>query len=210
MKRIYKKVFITIFFIFAVFGLYGKEKDEIVMCTTDYLNIREEPGMNKKILKVITGRGEHKLQLRITQTVKVIKRTEKEEIVSGKKGRWAYIDPGYSDKTCGWVFDYYLAKKEDFSPLKSLQYDYILKFADGDAPYKFEFFKDGTFIFKANREGEKDKKGKLYIDNRNKVITIKYDKSDDFQLYMMMISFFWDDNKICVIGGGDPCAVIKK
>ena len=211
MKRI--RILSFILFFVSAFGIniFSASNVEVNICTTDYLNIREEPSINAKpIMSAI--RKEKKRQLRIGDTVRVLKRTDKEEVINGVKGRWAYIDPGYSDRTCGWVFDYYLAKEKDFTPLKSLPKNYVLNFADGDAPFEYELYKDGTAVYKAIEEGETDQKGKLYIDSRGRVLIIKYD-GEKLELMMMMRTFYYKDGKICVVGGGDPgdaCAVVKK
>ncbi|PKL15263.1 MAG: hypothetical protein CVV49_21640 [Spirochaetae bacterium HGW-Spirochaetae-5] len=207
------KTIITVFLfgIFFISDISGRDNNEINICTTDYLNIRVEPDLKSKPL-MSAVRINEKRQLRIGDTVRVLKRTEREETVNGVKGRWAYVDPGYSDKTCGWVFDYYLAKKEDFKLLKLLPNNYVLNFTDGDAPFEYEFYKDGIAIYKAIDEGEIDQKGKLYIDSRGRVLTIKYD-NEELELMMMMRTFYLKDGEICVVGGGDlgdACAVVKK
>jgi hypothetical protein len=185
------KTIITLFVIgiFFIADLSGRDIKEINICTTDYLSIRVEPDLKSKPL-MSAVRINEKRQLRIGDTVGVLKRTERDEIVNGVKGRWAYVDPGYSDKTCGWVFDYYLAKEEDFKPLKSLPNDYVLNFADGDAPFEYEFYKNGIAIYKAIDEGETDQKGKLYIESRGRVLTIKYD-NEKLELMMMMMRTFY-------------------
>ena len=210
-------ILITFSFLMNIL-LAAKDKIEVYIVTTDYLNLREAASINSKVVTV-SQTDKTKVQLRIGNTVRVIKQTDEEEIVNGKKGRWAYVDPGFADHSCAWVFDYFLADKNDFKPLNSLPNNYILKFSDGDAPFIYEFYKDGTAIYKAIDEDEKDQKGKLYIDSRNKVITIKYDDDkDDFEIYMMMRTFFFKGDKLCVVGGGDlskdgtydACAIIKK
>lgn len=211
MKRIKTLISLAIIIVVFVVNFSEAQSIEVNICTTDYLNIREEPSINAKpIMSAV--RKEKKRQLRIGDTVRVLKRTDKEEEINGVKGRWAYIDPGYSDKTCGWVFDYYLAKEKDFTPLKSLPNNYVLNFADGDAPFEYEFYKDGTAVYKAIEAGETDQKGKLYIDSRSRVLIIKYD-DEELEIMMMMRTFFLKKGVICVVGGGDPgdaCAVVKK
>jgi len=210
MKRI--KTLISLLIIIAVFvvNFSGAQSIEINICTTDYLNVREEPSINAKpIMSAV--RKEKKRQLRIGDTVRILKRTDKEEEINGVKGRWAYIDPGYSDKTYGWVFDYYLAKEKDFTPLKSLPNNLQIKIYDEDTIFHYEFYKDGNAIQVI--DSDMTLNGKIYIDNRNRIIIIKYDHEKNLTLSMEMRTFYYKDGKICVVGGGDPgdaCAVVKK
>ncbi len=176
------------------------------------MNLRLAPDKKSKIIQ---NQYENSgIKILICFRVKLIKRSGKLDIIDGNKGEWVYVDPGFSDKTCGWVFSYYLAGKDDFRRLESLPDNYTLKYADGDVPYTYEFFKDGTSLRKPYARGDKELKGKLYIDNHDKIILLKYDTNDNASFWGMTDDFFIKNNIICEVGGEPPlfetCAKLKK
>ena len=202
-----KKSILIILLLSGLMSLYAEEPIEHRISITDNLNLREGPGLNYKIIKFKNGGKIENLQLKITDSVKVLKISETEDVINGKKGRWVYIDPGYSDKTCGWVFDYYLAKKEDFRPLVSLPENMELIFDDGDVVIHYKFFKNGTTQYINDK---KIKSGKLYIEKSEKVIVIKWDDQKEF--YVWNDAFIYKSGRLCVwsIEPGGTCSEVVK
>ena len=74
------KFFILIIFSIVIFlsSLVDAANVEVNICTTDFLNIREEPSINGKPI-ISPDTKDKKRQLRIGDTVRVLKRTDNEE-----------------------------------------------------------------------------------------------------------------------------------
>lgn len=215
-----KKIFFFLMIAIWAFNprtfLFSQSNDDLYVVTTDYLNVRVEPDINAGVLEVPYLKNTmRKMQLRVTDVVKVLKKSKSEVMVGDKKGRWAYVDTGsyYRNKNeiiKGWVFDYYLAGVKDFLPVKSLRFNMKLEWADGDSGFRYEFYKTGRFIDLTSKN-----QGTLYIDKTNNVIITKFDREKSFVPLTIIGRYFLNkDGVICVVGGEAPdfitCAKIIK
>lgn len=198
----------------------AEENVEYMISWTNNLNLREGPGINYNPVYYITGTRKETMQLIIAQSVKVLKNSDSEEIINGNKGHWVYVDTGAYDlkrneSIKGWVFDYYLAKKEDFRPLNSLPENLELKFGMGDALVHYKFYKDGRAEYIHDNERNKGKidTGRLYIEKRNLIVVIKWDEHKD--LFLWSDEFLFKNGTLCVPGCEDgrdcfTCAKVVK
>jgi hypothetical protein len=96
------KLKFNLIFVFLLIILYdfsvSKTKTGNILgrIIADKVNIRETPSLSGRVLA----------QISIDSLVYIEKVDDKEIIIDGKKGRWAYLTKG------GWVFDYYILYEE--------------------------------------------------------------------------------------------------
>lgn len=204
----------VMFFIIIMMSLYAMKvqssDEEYLVVNDNYINVRTEPDINAKVVetvwKELNGKEENKVRLKITEIVELLKKDDREVIIGTNKGRWAYVglrryDPQTRKQLKGWVFDYYLSSVNDFSELKSLKYDMELEWAEGDAGFHIQFYKNGTFknLISGNY-------GKLFIDKSKRVIALKYyyQKNISDSLRSENVFFLNSEGKICLPFGEPP------
>jgi len=175
-------------------------KDDTYIVVGDKVNVREEPKINSKII----------IQLKITNLVRLIRRSGLKYKNRDIEGEWVYIDTRKSKDIMkgetykGWIVDYYLAKGNQFEEVKEF-YDCVLEGYVGDYHIYYEFKKDGSYKQKYynlndtnNIKKAKYKPGKLY--KYRNVIILKDDFGIDY--------FYIDNNKLCY-SEDNICTVIK-
>jgi uncharacterized protein YgiM (DUF1202 family) len=136
---IIKKLIFTAILLFS-FTSFGKEKIEYITVAGDNINLREQPSLESKII----------MKLKITSSVRILKKSNKIEQINNKKGQWIFVDTDVEDdktkKTIkGWIFDYYVAYEFRFKKIQKWNYK---KFESciGDSCVNLTFKKDGSFI----------------------------------------------------------------
>ncbi len=175
-----------------VYSIENKDpffEDSTYIVVGDKVNVREKPKITSKII----------LQLKITDLVKLIRRSGIKYKSGNIEGEWVYIDTGKSKDIMrnetykGWVIDYYLAKGNQFEEVKEF-YDCILEGYVGDYHIYYEFKKDGSYKQKYydSSKFEKEKNiskcfGKIY--RYRNVIIVRDDCGLDY--------FYINGNKIC-------------
>lgn len=104
------------------------------------VNVREYPNDKSRIL----------IKLKITDRVKIIRKSDIEYRNKDINGKWVLIDTNYKntyDKKNtykGWVLDYYLVGNENFQVVEDF-YDMKLEGYYGDYYICYEFKKDGSY-----------------------------------------------------------------
>lgn len=206
-----RKLILLIVAIFSNFFQISNGKtdtDDLLLRVVVYdkVNLREKPDLNSKVIGI----------LRVTHVVKIIE--GKNDIVSigGNYGKWVYVDSiRYDNKgneIKGWIFDYYLADKSKFVPVKEFKCNMRLYCSFGDFDYILDIKRNGTYVM--NVIGEKEKgKGRFFI---YKQAMIALDERIS-ELDSMKISNWYylrKDGIICNVGagklGGDACAECLK
>lgn len=118
-------------------------EDDTYIVVGDKVNVREEPKISSKII----------IQLKITDLVKLIRRSGIKFKNGDIEGVWVYIDTRKSKDIMkgetykGWIVDYYLAKGNQFEEVKEF-YDCVLEGYVGDYHIYYEFKKDGSYKHK--------------------------------------------------------------
>jgi hypothetical protein len=92
-----------------------KDKRLFVPVIGNNLNLRIKPNLKSKVI----------IQLKILESVQIMKIIKKEVIINNKRGRWVFVNtgrtPSEKDETYkGWVFDYYLGYKHKFKKVKNI------------------------------------------------------------------------------------------
>jgi len=200
-----------LFFYFLLFMVYfnqlhasGKDNNIIVLpVSATLLNMRDEPGLNGKIIG------------QLTQGMMVVlkKKSLKKVILDGMEGSWVLVeakiknpdyDPNSSEwnKTFtyinreGWIFDAYVAYPEKFQKINQFNY-YKLTGCIGDWCKDYEFYENGTYNSKSHDEryNEVITRGSIYR-FQNIIKTIPDNKNSE-----AMYFFINDKGKICTSEG---------
>ena len=179
MKKISFIIFFIIFFQSYIF-CENKILEKIYVVVGDNINIRTEPDIKSNILN----------KLRIGQTVKILKRTNKKIKIGDDIGEWVYIDPsmfkkGTTELLKGWIFDKYLAQFKDFKVITDFANCKIDDY-EGDWLFSYEIYKNGTYKRKYLDRDEKNNisvhfcNGKLYRLNN---VIIALDDLGAFEIF---------------------------
>ena len=167
-------------------------EDDTYIVVGDKVNVREEPKISSKII----------IQLKITDLVKLIRRSGIKFKNGDIEGVWVYIDTRKSKDIMkgetykGWIVDYYLAKGNQFEEVKEF-YDCVLEGYVGDYHIYYEFKKDGSYKHKYyNPLINKNEQyiGKLYK-YRNVLVTKDFGVQ---RFYLKYKNLFCTDTDICV------------
>lgn len=185
--------------------LFSQQVDEYYVVNDDGINIKESPDINAKNIEYTFRKKTITKQLRITHVVKLIEKDENIAIIGNNKGKWAYIDtghrfPGTKEFIKGWVFDYYLSGINDFTPLNSLKNNMQLEWADGDAVFKYEFYKNGKCkIINTNEIGT------LYVDKTRRIIVPVFDSNKKYRIHKYLFDTIKSQNTFFLNGAGLVC-----
>jgi predicted SnoaL-like aldol condensation-catalyzing enzyme len=197
---------IRILFLFVIFLIIFNNKnvksnddpffqENTYIVVGDNVNVRTEPKTSAKII----------MQLKITNLVKLLKRSNIKYRSNEIEGEWVYVDTLRikNNKTYetykGWILDYYLANGKQFEKVNEF-YDCTLEGYVGDYHVYYEFRKDGTYkhIYYNPLNNKIDQSiGRIYR-YRNVILTKD-----------LGVQRFYIENNIICCADSEVCTTIK-
>lgn len=124
-------------------NVIAAQKYESMIVVGDNVNVRTVPDGKAPII----------VKLYNTNTVLLLKISQKAEVIMGFPGKWVYVDTqvypqdNLNDTIKGWVFDYYLARDNQFQKIQSIK-KCSVEAMIGDSVMSYKVNSDGSYVHK--------------------------------------------------------------